>query len=260
VLHPSPEKLRALEERWVGQEVRLERIAASLLAGEDWTVHLRGLPLVEEIPPREGEAYGRDLRGANLRRFLHPPVEIVRATEREAALLASLCLDACRNNTPLPDASPFPADVESADAIAIAMRRGDRFLLARAGRRLVGAVRWAVRREFDELCGGRPYAEISGLAVAASHRRVGIGGRLLAAAEGDAAAEGHDTALLRTSVEVGLVPFYEARGWRPRCVRQHTYPDSPVFLDAILTKRLVVIEVPAHCAATRLAIDPLSER
>jgi GNAT superfamily N-acetyltransferase len=242
VLHPSPDKLKALADRWNGQEKRLERIAASLLAGEDWTVHLRGLPLVDEVPPREGEAYGRDLRGADLRRYLHPPVEIVRGTEREAALLASLCLDAARNNTPLPDASPFPADVESAEGIALAMRRGDRFLLARSGRTPVGAVRWAPRREFAELCDGRFYAEISGLAVSGSHRRVGIGGRLLAAAEADAGSEGYDVGLLRTSVEVGLVAYYEIRGWTVRCVRQHAYPESPAFLDAILTKRLAVID------------------
>jgi len=114
VLHPSPDKLRALEERWAGQEGRLERIAAAILAGQDWTVHLKGLPFVEEIPPREGEAFGRDLRGANLRRWLHPRVEVVRASLRDAGVLASLCLEASRNNTPLPDVSPFPADVDSA--------------------------------------------------------------------------------------------------------------------------------------------------
>jgi ribosomal protein S18 acetylase RimI-like enzyme len=247
VLHPSPEKVRALEERWAGQETRLERIAAAILAGEDWTVHLRDLPLVDEVPPRDGEAFGRDLRGADLRRWLHPRVEVVRATERDAAQVASLCLDACRNNTPLPDASPFPADVESAEAVTLAMRRGDRFLLARVGKRPVGSVRWAVRREFAELCDG-PYAEVSGLAVSTAHRRVGIGGRLLAAAEADAATEGHGVALLRTAVEVGLVAYYEARGWRVRRVRQHAYPDSPVFLDALLTKRLVVVE-PLRVAA-----------
>ena len=73
----------------MGQEARLQRIAESLLAGEDWTRHLRGLSLVEEIPPREGEAYGRDLRGADLRRALHPRVDVTRATERDAALVAA---------------------------------------------------------------------------------------------------------------------------------------------------------------------------
>jgi GNAT superfamily N-acetyltransferase len=253
VLHPSPEKVKALQERWSGQEARLERIAASIAAGEDWTVHLRGLPFVDEVPPRDGEAYGRDLRGANLRRHLHPPIDVVRATERDAGLLAALCLEACRNNTPLPDASPFPADVESAEGIALAIRRGERFLVARAGRRAVGASRWAQRREFAELCEGRPYAELSGLAVSVAHRRVGIGSRLLAAAEADAAAEGHDTGLLRTAVEVGLVPFYESRGWQVRCVRQHAYRDSPTFLDAILTKRLVVVD-PARTGAEELAV------
>jgi ribosomal protein S18 acetylase RimI-like enzyme len=253
VLHPSPDKLKALADRWTGQEKRLERIAASLVAGEDWTVHLRGLPFVDEVPPREGEAYGRDLRGADLRRHLHPPVEIVRGTEREAGVLASLCLEAARNNTPLPERSPFPADVESAEGIALAMRRGDRFLLARSARKPVGAVRWAPRREFAELCDGRVYAEVSGLAVDTGHRRVGIGARLLAAAEADAGAEGYETGLLRTSVEVGLVSYYEARGWSLRFVRQHAYPESPTFLDAVLTKRLAVIDAGEEASGVAVA-------
>ena len=48
-------------------------------------------------------------------------------------------------------------------------------------------------------------------------------------------------ALLRTSMEVGLVPWYERRGYSMRRVRQFTYPEAPTFLDAILTKRLAVI-------------------
>ena len=241
MIHPSPEKLRLLSERWQGQEARLQRIAAGLLSGEDWTCHLRGLPLVEEIPPREGEAYGRDLRGADLKRWLHPKVEVDRAGEKEAALVASVSLEAMRNNTPLPDASPFPVDIESAEGIALAMRRGDRFLLGRVGRKVVAVVRWATRREFADLCDGRPYGEVSGLAVAVSHRRVGIGSTLLASAEWDGAAAGHDFALLRTTVELGLVPYYEGRGYLMRRIRQLTYPEAPTFLDAVMTKRLAVI-------------------
>jgi ribosomal protein S18 acetylase RimI-like enzyme len=253
MIHPSPERLRALAERWIGQEARLQRIAASLLAGEDWTEHLRGLPMVDEIPPREGEAYGRDLRGADLRRYLHPPVEVSRATEREAALVASVTLEAMRNNTPLPDSSPFPAETESAEGVQIAMRRGERFLLARAGRKVVGAVRWAPRREFADLTDGNAYGEISGLAVSVAHRRVGVGATLLSSAEWDVAGEGHEQALLRTTVELGLVPFYESRGYQVRRVRQHTYPDAPTFLDAVLTKRLAVIG-QARERAARLAV------
>jgi ribosomal protein S18 acetylase RimI-like enzyme len=235
VLHPSPDKVRALADRWTGEEARLQRIAASLLAGEDWTKHLRGLAYVDEIPPRDGEAYGRDLRGADLRRYLHPPVEVTRACDRDAALVASVTLEAMRNNTPLPDASPFPADVEPADAIALAMRRGERFLLARVGRRVVGAIRWAEKREFAELTDAKPYGEISGLAVAVAHRRVGVGSTLLASAEWDVASEGFDHGLLRTAAEVGLVPFYESRGYQTRVVRQHAYPEAPAFLDVVMT-------------------------
>ena len=241
MIHPSAEKIRALSERWLGQEARLQRVAESLLAGEDWTRHLRGLPMIEEIPPREGEAYGRDLRGADLRRHLHPTTEVTRAAERDAALVAAVTLEALRNNTPLPDATPFPSQCESAEGIEIAMRRGERFLLARVGRTIVGAIRWAVRREFADLTDERAYAEASGLAVLPAHRRMGIGSTLLGSCEWDVAAEGYDCVLLHTAVEVGLVPFYEARGYGVRRVRQHTYPDAPHFLDAIMTKRLAVI-------------------
>jgi ribosomal protein S18 acetylase RimI-like enzyme len=241
MIHPSSEKIRALSERWKGQEARLQRVAESILAGEDWTCHLRGLPLVEEVPPRDGEAYGRDLRGADLRRHLHPRVEVSRAAERDAALVAAVSLEAVRNNTPLLDATPFPSDAESADEIGLAMRRGERFLLARIGKSVVGAIRWAVRREFSDLTDERPYAEVSGLAVAPSHRRVGIGSTLLASAEWDVAAEGRDWVLLRTAVEVGLVPFYETRGYAIRRIRQFTYASAPTFLDAIMTKRIAVI-------------------
>jgi GNAT superfamily N-acetyltransferase len=241
MLHPSPEKIRALKERWNGQEARLQRIAESIVAGEDWTRHLRGLAHVDEIPPRDGEAYGRDLRGADLRRLLHPRVEIARAGERDAALVASVALEGLLHNTPLPGVSPFPPDIESAEAVALAIRRGDHFFVARLGRTLVGTVRWAARREFPDLCDGQPYGEISNLAVSPAHRRVGIGGLLLASAEWDVAREGHEWSLLRTVAEVGLVPFYESRGWSLRTMRQSTYPEAPVFLDAVMTKRLAVI-------------------
>jgi GNAT superfamily N-acetyltransferase len=230
-----------LRERWNGQEARLQRIAEAIIAGEDWTRHLRGLPHVEEIPPRQGEAYGRDLRGADLRRMLHPRVEIARAGERDAALVASVALDGLLNNTPLHGVSPFPPDIESAEAVALAMRRGDHFLVARLGKTLVGTVRWAVRREFPDLCDGQPYGEVSNLAVSPAHRRVGIGGLLLASAEWDVAREGYEWSLLRTAVEVGLVPFYVSRGWAQRTLRQFSCPDGPTFLDAVLTKRLAVI-------------------
>lgn len=244
MIHPSPDRIRQLTDRWTGQEARLQRIAEAMLAGEDWTAHLRGLPLVDEIPPREGEAYGRDLRGANLRARLHPKIDVVRATERESALVASVTLEGLRNNTPLPDVTPFPVDSDSAEGILLAMRKGDRFLLARAARQVVGVVRWALRREFAELTDGRAYGEISGVAVATTHRRVGVGTTLLASAEWDIAAEGNDVSLLRTSIEVGLVPWYERRGYAVRRVRQFTYPGSPTFLDAVLTKKLAVIGGP----------------
>ena len=61
------------------------------------------------------------------------------------------------------------------------MRRGDHFLLARLGRRVVGTVRWSVRREFaGPVATASPTARCRGLAVSMAHRRVGIGAVLLA--------------------------------------------------------------------------------
>jgi hypothetical protein len=166
VTHPSPFKVRALERRWEGQEWRLRRVARDLRAGRDWTVHLAELPFVEEIPPREGEALGRDLRGADLGRWLHPEVGVTVAREHEAPLVAAISLDALRNNTPLPDVSPFPVEVEGAGEAGLA---------------------WC---------------------------------------------------LLRTTREVGLVPWYESMGYEVRLVRQLSYPDAPTCLDVVMAKRV----------------------
>ncbi|MDJ0973504.1 MAG: GNAT family N-acetyltransferase [Planctomycetota bacterium] len=238
VVHLSPTRLKALQERWIGQEDRLRRIAQSLLAGEDWTEHLRGLPHVHEVPPRGGEALGRDLRGADLSRHLVPLIDIRPATVGEAAIVAGVTLEAMRNNTPLPDVSPFPAEFEGAEQMAVAIRRGEVFLLARCGPKPVGVVRIAERREYEELTDGRSYAEISGLAVHPAWRKLGIGGRLLGAAEGFALDGGRDTALLRTTLELGLVPYYQRRGYETRLMRQMTYAGAPMFIDVVMVKGL----------------------
>jgi ribosomal protein S18 acetylase RimI-like enzyme len=237
-VHPSPERIAALRRRWEGQEARLRAIASSLLAGEDWTIHLVGLPYVDEVPPRPGEAYGRDLRGALLDRFLQPDIELREAEERDAALVAGVTLEGLRNNTPLPDVSPFPVDIQGAEQVALAIRRGERFVLARAGYHIVGVVQWAERREFQDLTADRPYAEISGLAVLPPWRRKGIGERLLREAEQSACRRAHDHALLRTTYELGLVPWYERLGYVACFTRQMTYTDSPTFLDVVMVRRI----------------------
>lgn len=237
-IHPSPEKVAALRARWEGQERRLEAIAASILRGEDWTEHLRGLPFVVEVPPLPGEALGRDLRGAPLGHALHPPVRCREAGERDAALVAGIGLEGLRSNVPIPEASPFPADGESAEDVVRAMRRGERFLLATCGDAPAGVVRWIVRREFQDLAADRPYAEISGLSVLPAWRRMGIGARLVREAEREAASAGHGWALLRTTLEVGLVPWYERLGYEVRRIRQLSFHESPTFLDVVMTRRL----------------------
>jgi GNAT superfamily N-acetyltransferase len=258
VTHPSPRRIEALRRRWTGQEARLRAIARSIVAGEDWTVHLLGLPLVEEIPPRDGEVCGRDLRGADLRHYLYPDLTITEATEVQAAIAAGLSFEGQRNNTPLPDASPFAADFESAEDIAIAMRRGDRFLLARLGGQPIGVVRIAVKSEFSEYTGQRPYGEISGLAVATRARRLGAGAALVRAAEMETLRDGHDYALLRTTLEIGLVPWYERLGYETRLIRQLTCRKGTTILDVVMARRLRAAPTAVraangvvHAAATR---------
>lgn len=241
VVHPPRQKVEFLRRRWEGQEKRLEAIARDLRAGKDWTIHLGGLPLVEEIPPLPGEIFGRDLRGADLRRYLRPEVLIEAATEREAALVAGISLEGLRNNTALPDASPFPTDVEGASETALAMRRGERFLLARCDGEPVGVVRLAERRELQAFTDDRAYLEISGLAVLPRWRRTGIGTRLLQEAERRAHRDGYRHVLLRTTLEVGLVPWYEANGYAQRHVRQLTWPGAPTCLDVVMTKPIGVV-------------------
>lgn len=238
VTHPSPQKVRALVRRWEGQEHRLRRIARDLRAGRDWTVHLLDLPHVEEIPPTAGEMLGRDLRGADLHRWLRPEVQVSVAREDEAPRVAAISLEALRNNTPLPDVSPFPVEVEGAGEIALAIRREERFLLAKCDQEPVGVIRCSRRVELQEYAGREPYLEVSGLAVLARWRRSGIGARLLEAAEELAAGEGLLHVLLRTMREVGLVPWYEAKGYEVRHVRQLAYPDAPTCLDVVMAKKL----------------------
>ena len=238
VIHPSPHKVRALQERWVGEEKRLQAIARSMLADEDWTAHLRGLPFVSEIPPLAGEECGRDLRGANLGHCLHPGVEIRPAVELQGALIAGITLEAMCTNTPLEGMSPFPVEAGSAEEMTLAIRRGDAFLLAYCGSVAVGVVRLAERREFRDLTDERSYTEISGLAVLRPYRRNGIAGVLLEAAEERAREDRNAYTLLRTTMEVGLVPYYERLGYAVVRVRQLAYQDAPAVLDVVMTKRM----------------------
>lgn len=238
VIHPSPARLEALKRRWVGQEARLRAIARDLVLGGDWTVHLLGLPCVEEVPPLAGEACGRDLRGADLRRLLVPPIELGEATEEEAALVSGISLEGLVNNTPLSGVTPFPVEPESAEDIALAMRRGERFLVARTAGRAVGVARWAARSEFKAATADRAYVEISGLAVLPAARRQGVGSALLEGVQAEAAADGFAHAVLRTTLELGLVPWYERAGFQPFLLRQITSPEGPTFIDVVLVRRL----------------------
>jgi GNAT superfamily N-acetyltransferase len=238
MIQPSPTKIEALRIRWLGQEARLRAIAKALRAGEDWTVHLKGLPFVHEVPPLAGEACGRDLRGADLKRWLRPEVDVRFALEHEAGIVAAITMEALRTNTALPDVTPFPVEGGSAEEISVAMRRGDRFLLARCDSEPVGVMRLAERREYHELVGAPAYVEVSGLAVLPAWRRGGIGTRLLEAGETAAVQAGFGFAMLRTTLELGLVSWYERLGYAVRTTRQLSYPGSPTFLDVLMVRKL----------------------
>lgn len=238
VLYPSPAKIEALRARWEGEEERLARVAETMLKGGDWTLHLAGLPFIREIPPLPGEALGRDLRGADLRHLLVPEIRVSIATVADAARVAAITLEAMQSNTALPEASPFPADLEGAEEMALLMRRGEVFLIARCGACAVGVVRLDERSEFRHLTGRQAYLEISGLAVLPAYRRAGIGDALLAASERHAKTSGFQSTVLRTTLELGLVPYYERRGYVTEQVRQLTYPGSPTVLDVVMVKRL----------------------
>jgi ribosomal protein S18 acetylase RimI-like enzyme len=236
---PSLARVEALRRRWEGEDARLAAIAADLLAGHYWTARLRGLAYVREIPPLPGEACGRDLRGADLRRLLVPPVEVREAREEEAALVSSISFEGLQHNTPLDGVTPFPVAPESADDIALAMRRGDRFLIARSGGKPVGVVRLGRRTDLRHLTADRDYAELSGLAVLPAQRRRGLGAALRAAAEAAASADGHEHVLLTTTMELGLVPWYERAGYKVSLVRQITCSEGTTYLDVVMVATLV---------------------
>lgn len=239
VTHPSLARVEALRRRWEGQEPRLAAIAADLLAGHDWTARLQGLPFVHEIPPLAGETCGRDLRGADLRRLLVPRVEVYEAREEEAALVSAISFEGLQHNTPLEGVTPFPVAPESADDIALAMRRGDHFLIARSGGKPAGVVRLGQRTELRNLTADRAYAELSGLAVVPALRHRGLGTALRGAAEAAARADGYGHVLLTTTLELGLVPWYERAGYAVSLVRQVTCPEGATYLDVVMVASLV---------------------
>ena len=238
VLYPSPAKLEALRARWEGQEERLARVAATMLEGGDWTLLLAGLPFIREIPPLPGDALGRDLRGADLRHLLRPEIHVKTAAVEDAPVIAAITYEAMRSNTALPGASPFPADLDGAEEMALLMRRGETFLIARCAERPVGVVRIDERNEFRQLTGQQAYLEVSGLAVLPPYRLSGVGTALLDAAEQLAADESFANALLRTTFNEPPTSLKERRGYVVEQVRQLASPGPPTILDVVMVKRL----------------------
>ena len=65
-MHEEKATEQQLRDRWIGEEERIQKIIESAKKGDDWTVHLEGLPYIDEIQPVFDEKYGRDLRGIYL--------------------------------------------------------------------------------------------------------------------------------------------------------------------------------------------------
>ena len=245
MIHPSPEKLRALADRWIGQEARLQRIAASILAGEDWTRAPARPPLRRRDPAARGRGVRpRPARRGPAPRYLHPPVEVTRATERDAGArrVGHARGDAQQHAAPRREPVPRRRRVGRGRHARDAPRGP---LPPRARRHAASSarVRWAVRTRVRRAHRRSPLrGDLRARRVAVAHRRVGIGATLLASAEWDIAARGPrpGRSCARRSSWASSPGTSRAATRCAACASSRT-PRRPTFLDAVLTKRLAVI-------------------
>lgn len=234
LLEPTPAKVDALRTRWRGQGWRLRAIAADLIGGRDWTPHLRGLPYVEEIAPRPGEAYGRDLRGAELSQALLPDQDVVQAGVPDAPAIARILKRARVGTGPLGAAAPVGSPPEGEGAIRAAILRGEVFLLVCLGGRPAGVVRVAPAHNGR----ARTHGEVADLAVRPRFQGLGVGARLLEEAEATLVAWGLQEAFLRAIPEAGQVPWYQRRGYRVVRTLQRQPREGAAHLEVEMEKVL----------------------
>ena len=236
----SEEKIKLLEERWEGQSERLNKIADAVMKGEDWTVHLKGLPYIDELETIHGDKYPRDLRGANLRRYFQPTTRIEPATLEDAPNIAYIIKEAMLNDTPLRGKSPFPVPPLSADDIGLRMERGSRFFMAIQLEKVIGALQLDINTEYKHCTGNGPYYEITNLSTLPAYRHQGVGGAIIRDTEKFAKKEGkHQWMLMRIISELGFRPYYERTGYTCKEVYQRLHPlGAPAFLECVMVKKL----------------------
>jgi ribosomal protein S18 acetylase RimI-like enzyme len=233
-------KIDALQKRWEGQEYRLQKVADAIMKGEDWTIHLDGLPYLDEVPKLDCDKNPRDLRGANLRRYLMPTTTLEAATIADIAGIAYIMRESNRNNTPLRGISPFPLPLINADDIGLMMEKGSRFFLALQLGKVIGIVQLDSAAEFKHVTEDKPYYEISNLSVLPAYRHLGVASSVLHEFEKFARGEAkHVYVLLRTVIEHGLVNYWERGGYQLREVYQRQHPKgAPAFMEAVMTKKI----------------------
>lgn len=236
----TDEKIRVLRERWEGENERLNKIADSIVMGEDWTVHLEGLPFIEEVERIHGDKFPRDLRGANLRRYLLPTTIIEPATSEDAPNISYIIKEAMLNDTPLRGVSPFPVPHLNAEDIGLAMERGSRFYMAIQLGKVIGTLQLDSHMDYKHCCDDEPYYEISSLCTLPAYRHQGIGGAIIRASEAVCRQEGeHDWILMRINAEMGFESYYERGGYKRIEVYQRRHPiGAPAHLECVMVKKL----------------------
>jgi predicted N-acetyltransferase YhbS len=236
----SDEKIKQLEDRWEGQAERLNKIADAIVQGDDWTVHLEGLPFIEEIEMIHGDKYPRDLRGANLRRYLQPTTLIEPATLEDTPNIAYIIKEAMLNDTPLRGVSPFPVARLSADDIGLAMEQGSRFFMAMQLQKVIGTLQLDSGLDLKHCTEDEPYYEITNICTLPAYRHQGVGGAIIRETEKFARNEAkHGWVLMRIISELGFEPYYERIGYKRKEVYQRRHPlGSPAYLECVMVKQL----------------------
>lgn len=236
----SDDKIKALRQRWDNQEGRLEKIADSIMKGEDWTVHLDGLPHLNDLETLPGDKHPRDLRGANLSQYLQPTLSIVPATPDDAANIAYILREAMLNNTPLHGKTPFPVPNLSPDDITATMEKGSRFFIAMQLGDVIGAVQVDSNSELKHITNNEPYYEISKVSTLPACRNQGIGGGVFEEAEKFVTNERkHKWILIKIIAELGLEKYCQRQGYISKEVYQRSpVKGSPAVMEIIMVKKL----------------------
>jgi len=149
--------------------------------------------------------------------------------------------EAHRNNTPLRGVSPFPVPQINAEDVGLMMEKGSRFFVALQSEKMIGIVQMDSDHEFKHLTEDKPYYELSNLSVLPAYRHLGVARSVLVEFEKFAKEEGkHSYILLRTTMEHGLVNYWERANYELREVYQkQDGKGGPAFMEAVMTKHIL---------------------